>query len=254
MTANPVMTESGLLRLSPSKFLLWDQCHRHFLSAITQEHENVQTIYSVTGTAYHTVLERINKGAELAPEARVDMAREELLKECAEKGVDIQFTKAFTESKEFLRAYAMPPNWEFISSEHKRLLERPDLGIALSYIIDAVFRNKDTGVIYIDDYKTSAQKPDTNLQLQLYCWAEVQRAGYDPDGLIGRFVMTRKGQIVQVRFSRAQYDQIEEYVSTSARFMRKLLEVEAAGRPGFLPTGSAKNCRYCPVPGCEERV
>lgn len=229
------------LRISPSKLDNFVNCPRLFKSAL--DREDSSTIYTCMGTAAHTVIQRINEGAVLTPDERSEMFNDQLIKECREKKVIIQFPKGYYESEKTIRVYKPREDWVFIKAETKRVLEFPTFDFA--YVIDATWTNHADDRVFIEDYKTSSKVPDSQLQLMLYAWAEIERmrrngVTIDPADITLVFHMLRTGKRHEFTVTQQLIDEVNEFVQDQVAMMLAMQAEE------FWPEVPGDGCHFCP--------
>lgn len=255
------MPPSGLLRLSPSKVLLWAACKRHAqIKILNEPHEDRPGIHAATGTAAHAVLEAINKGASMTEKERDMMFRVELEKTCIKQGLDLEFVKSYKESKIMLRGYEVPAGWSVASAERKHVIQVPEHGFEFAYVIDLTLLKDGGDKLRFIDYKSSAAPPSTTLQLVSYAWAESRRLDdlsrakdpanhrdIDRDMLEAAFWMTRDNRQVEAKLTAKVVSDFEGWLFASVDLMR------ATWKNGLDMDATGGNCKYCPMVGCASR-
>lgn len=229
-----------MVSLSPSKVIKITQCPNSYRHQV-QSGKDEPNIYAAVGTSIHDTLEKVIAMPEMTPKERDAHMLRRLVEVCAEDNITLQFTPSFTQSKDFVRAWAPPKG--IIESEvlHQLNLENR----IFRYKIDMRVETDDA--LRIVDFKSSASVPDP-LQLQMYAWAEHKR-----DGIFDRFKfieveyhMTRTGKIAKWVLDKSDFDKAEKVVDTAFRVAEVVKDLDDAPRiPGV-------HCRFCSAE-CEVR-
>lgn len=239
----------GRFRLSPSKMEVWERCQRSFQVTIEGKVSDGDSIYTCVGTAAHKVVERINRGESIPAEERRTEFKSLLVGLCVNRNVGLSFPPSFKLSREVIAAYEPRPGFRLLSSEQKHVLEFP--WGQFSYVIDAVWQKPDLR-IEIEDYKTSASVPKTQLQLQLYSMAESERDPdtISPDNTDLTYMMLRTGKRITVPSSTKAVADAKKYLEASAKMMNALHK-----QGGEWPTNpSPSNCMWCALIDCPVRA
>ena len=248
----PYSPENSMrLRLSPSKMVAWDECKQKFRNAIYQEEKDQDTIYTCLGTAAHTVIETINKGAILDGDARETLLKQELLRLCAEKSVPINFTAGYKETRDVVRTYEIPPGWELFKAENKQVLNFEKFDF--SFIADSIWICHANKTIPIVDYKTSAAVPKNPIQLMCYPWAararypEIQKYLDEGYRFVAMYHMLRQDKLVTYEITEETLFQTDRMISMAVAQMERMFKVD------FFPTEPGPGCWFCPLVECEDR-
>jgi hypothetical protein len=222
------------------------------------------TIYTAAGSAAHEVIEAILLWPTMS-EAKREMARKffnipddsQLVGQDRKTAFSARFfahggklpmvtiPAGFAAMGDGLIDFALPDGWEVLSTEAKKVLDTP--WGAFSYIEDCIARRPD-GKKVILDWKTSGRVPSSDLQLQLYIWANCLARGEDPSEYEAAYWMVRTGEMHFIEMDRT-LNEMSDYVAQIAA------QIVGYRKSGEWPvTPSQSSCFFCerPCPVREE--